>query len=630
MRSYLFLWLVGLNFILFDGTSNAIDWQGQKIMRTAVYAVIRTVNSETFDKSQNLKFYSRNNETHNKDSRYSVLMRDSLSNSHSYARLKDIYKRGVLIPIAYCDSAQPTKNETENIKKLIRGIENISIIKSDLDWNEMQQTLSWCQNQSSILYKKLKSEDESKQKPTIYLIGDTQAGKTTTFHYLLNHPLTANNSSGSMLDARLVLRSTDKGKIGTSEKSITLAPNIDEFYGWTLCDLPGFIDNRSSTDAFKAAYVMKKCIEYGKERKFILVVSEPSFGTNAGEVIRKSVSMAKGILPNNINFEKHSLVLLTHSFFPLKTKDTDIGKNINQKPNGFLFNTWNQEKMFMHLPIPSPDTNDKNGNYEPKISGTAIRDHISSKIFYIESMPVSTDFQKRFIEHDFRVHLRKETAEDIETWCANYLLETFWKKKWKDVAIEFIVTEPGASRDKFMHACKNSVRQKMQKDKYIEMVSYVSPKISENALTQSCDVFLKALPQDDVFISIMTSELDHFKLVKNEQNTSAILDTGVVAGTVATGGTALALGTGAAFGAAGMSAAATTITTTVFGASAPAVIASAIGATGGTIVTTIAFPAICVGTVVGTSLAGLAWITGYWDPWATEEAKKTVQNKFDQ
>lgn len=470
---------------------------------------------------------------------------------------------------------------------------NISSYKSlstvtKSEYLDIEDMLNWCDKNRNRFSSKVEGEE------VVFLIGNTQAGKSTVFSYLLGKNLIIDDKQQNGLESKLIAENASDAIIGTGEKSCTFGPNIEKIEDkqppLVLCDLPGFIDSRSAMEAFKTAYMTKVCIERAKKRKFIFVVSEPMFLTNAGKELQESEKMVRSVIPAE-DPEKYTMVLLTRSHY--RSTEKELNSKLQGKTNGSILKPWLKNPS-VHLPAAGTQGNDGE-RYSPLFRGSSWNEGDKCLYEYILSEIGRVKFHEGEIDaskYDYKDFLKRETAEEIERLCAKTLLYKLWDETQLDVKLDMI-KENKISTKYFLETCAENVKKKSKKDRLFNVLWFLSSRMANEALRINEDNVRKIILNDENFIHLLEQDKSKYLDEKTTLNNQANMVTG-------------------AWTAIGVSAVGTSILTY----SGLATITAA--------ASTVAAPAILAGAAV----TGFCYLTGWWDPWATEQATSIIEKKL--
>lgn len=112
------------------------------------------------------------------------------------------------------------------------------------------------------------------KRKAIVLVGLTRVGKSTSYNWILRHPLETKKEGGKICYTPQALR-TDTAEVKSGFKSCTMVPNIVELDKETsLVDMAGFGETRDYVGTLAISYSLKAIFEAVEEIKFVVVISE--------------------------------------------------------------------------------------------------------------------------------------------------------------------------------------------------------------------------------------------------------------------------------------------------------------------------------------------------------------------
>ena len=117
----------------------------------------------------------------------------------------------------------------------------------------------------------------------------TRAGKSTTFNWVLGHPLIGTGKINTSY-SHLGEVASGCAEVGNGFGSVTLIPNIhvDFTESISFCDMAGYGDTRDYVGVIGVSYFIKALFERVRKVKFIVVISEKKFTDETGAGIIKT------------------------------------------------------------------------------------------------------------------------------------------------------------------------------------------------------------------------------------------------------------------------------------------------------------------------------------------------------
>jgi GTP-binding protein EngB required for normal cell division len=128
------------------------------------------------------------------------------------------------------------------------------------------------------------------KKKAIVLVGLSRVGKSTSYNWILRHPLLAAKEGAKICYNPQSIR-TDTAEVKSGFKSCTMVPNIVTLDKDTsLIDMPGFGDARDYVGTLAVSYSLKAIFEAVDEIRFVVVISESYLKDQDGLKLCKALS----------------------------------------------------------------------------------------------------------------------------------------------------------------------------------------------------------------------------------------------------------------------------------------------------------------------------------------------------